>query len=487
MMKTLALLFWMSLPSFAAISSASVWELRTTGSDSNGGFFVAGASGTDYSQQDAAQYTFTDLASTNATTNPCIVSSASHNFVAADVGNGLQITNGTNWNAGWYQIVSVSSNNATLDRACGGVASITGGTYAVGGALATWATAIGTAGTAIAGNTVWVKSGTFTLTAAVTLQNSGTETAGPIIVHGYHTTRGDQDGTQPLLTTATNSTSLINPNAKLRWQFINLHMTNTAGTRASGFNCTAGGAPGYMAFTNLVMDGFSTAFLCGNIGAANGINNSVLQNSEVKNCTGNGIEFGGTAVFIMNNYIHGNTGSGIDTGASLGSANIIGNFVASNSSRGIKHDNDTATNMILINNTVYSNTSDGIYSPLTSASSLEFILMNNVIYGNGGFGVNITNSTTAGILINQNNAYGSNTSGARSGIAAGANDVTLTADPLTSSTNAALNNTAGGGAACRAAGFAGVMTAGGTGYIDIGALQHQDAGSGGQRSYACVQ
>ena len=53
------------------------------------------------------------------------------------------------------------------------------------------------------------------------------------------------------------------------------------------------------------------------------------------------------------------------------------------------------------------------------------------------------------------------------------NEITLTADPFTdaSSYNFTLNDTAGGGALCRAAGS--------RAFRDIGALQHEDAGGGG--------
>lgn len=51
-----------------ALPAATVWEVRTTGSDAAcSGGFVAGASGTDYSQQNAAQYSASDLASANGT------------------------------------------------------------------------------------------------------------------------------------------------------------------------------------------------------------------------------------------------------------------------------------------------------------------------------------------------------------------------------------------------------------------------------------
>jgi hypothetical protein len=65
-----------------ALPTTTVIEVRTTGNDSNGGGFVAGASGTDYSQQNSAQYTFSNLASSNATSSSPTVTSASHNFVA---------------------------------------------------------------------------------------------------------------------------------------------------------------------------------------------------------------------------------------------------------------------------------------------------------------------------------------------------------------------------------------------------------------------
>lgn len=63
---------------------------------------------------------------TNLTTDPNtantaspVVSSASYNFVAADVGHWLFIQSGTNWIAGWYKILSVASNKATIDAAIG--------------------------------------------------------------------------------------------------------------------------------------------------------------------------------------------------------------------------------------------------------------------------------------------------------------------------------------------------------------------------------
>ena len=90
--------------------------------------------------------------------------------------------------------------------------------------------------------------------------------------------------------------------------------------------------------------------------------------------------------------------------------------------------------------------------PLASATGLSGFASGNAFYGNTTVRVNFS--------------YGL------------ASDVTLSGDPLNApgSNDFTLNNTAGEGALCRAAGFPGALLSGGTGYLDIGALQHQDSG-----------
>src|SRR6185369_12331568 len=51
-------------------------------------------------------------------------SSASYNFQAGDVGHLLFIGAGTNWTVGFYPIVSVAANAATLDASIGAACSI---------------------------------------------------------------------------------------------------------------------------------------------------------------------------------------------------------------------------------------------------------------------------------------------------------------------------------------------------------------------------
>ena len=175
-------------------NASTVWEVRPgTGNANNGGGF--GGTGTDYSNQNTAQYSFlaaggtytNNLTATNV--NPAVLSSASYNFTASDVGNVINITAGTNFVAGRYQIISVAANAATLDRNCctGGAASV--GSGYVGGAITTPDAIYATI---VAGNKVWINNGGAT---AATMLGARSFTAGtigaPVVFEGYNASRGD--------------------------------------------------------------------------------------------------------------------------------------------------------------------------------------------------------------------------------------------------------------------------------------------------------
>ena len=185
-----------------ALSASVVWEVRSAqGSMSeapsvnNGGGFDSSVAtpGTDYSIA-AGGYGYTDLATADGDDPAVGVTSASHNFVAADEGNIIHITAGTNWTPGFYTITDTAANAAILDRAPSSTnGALTGGTFHVGGALA----AIGNIGSATAGlgaapgNKIWVKAdGAYSIGATDTMANAGTTTL-PITIEGYKTARGD--------------------------------------------------------------------------------------------------------------------------------------------------------------------------------------------------------------------------------------------------------------------------------------------------------
>ncbi len=183
-----------------AISSTAVWEVRTTGASTNGGAFVTGASGSDFSQQPGPQFALTGVTSAGAGSTVLHASAA-----ASMVGNVAQVISGTNFTTGFFEIISVVAGvSITFNTNFAGVAITTGvgatGVINVGGAFKYSATAVDGlfASSVRPGNIVWVKSGTYTATgfnyiaATVNL---------PIKYLGYNVTRGDNplSSTRPVL------------------------------------------------------------------------------------------------------------------------------------------------------------------------------------------------------------------------------------------------------------------------------------------------
>src|SRR3990167_5004487 len=113
-----------------ALPATTVWEVRTDGNDANGGGFVTGGAGTDRSQQAAAQIAYTDLVIGGTTTE---LTSAAFPFSAAEVGNILNVTGGTGFTTGWYQVVSVAAGGAPVGRGGGAGGGAGGGGGRPGG------------------------------------------------------------------------------------------------------------------------------------------------------------------------------------------------------------------------------------------------------------------------------------------------------------------------------------------------------------------
>ncbi len=177
-----------------AISSTIVWRVQATATaaNANGGGFKPGASGTDYSQQNAAQYNLTGM-TTAGVTAILLTASASADMV----GNIAHIISGTNFTVGWYEITSVSPGvSITLDRNCAsGIGAL--GAVNIGGAISlgsstTNQTDTNWAAVPISGNTIYLTgsvtfAATFTVATGVSLigiqtqaySDSGTKHLGP--------------------------------------------------------------------------------------------------------------------------------------------------------------------------------------------------------------------------------------------------------------------------------------------------------------------
>jgi hypothetical protein len=203
--------------------------------------------------------------------------------------------------------------------------------------------------------------------------------------------------------------------------------------------------------------------------------------SEVTGCTAESIDGQSTnAVFFNDLWIHDNTGPlyAASSGAVIGCL-ITNNSGASNDGLNLPNGYD----VLVRNCVIHGNGRHGIALP-NNYANLQPGIQNNIITNNGGYGIFFNQSPVQPAQIPEfrNNAFRSNTSGNYNHSISGLGDIALTGDPFMNAAagDFSLNNTAGAGAAARAAGYPGVFPGGlTTGYLDIGAAQHQDPAGGG--------
>lgn len=343
-----------------AIGATAVWEMRTTAGNSGlqGGFYTSG--GTDYSQQDNAQLVLTDLSTDAAGTT---ITSVGGGFTSAMVGNGIYLTGGNSAvTAGWYEIKTyVSSTVITIDRSAGASKGLTAGaTGRVGGA--TYFSVASSAAT-VAGNTIYVKAGTYNLDNSATTTSATTSLA----IHwiGYNSTRGDNP-------TGTNRPEISQGAYYLYFgdylDVCHMRFTGTnaivvrSETNTTLFNCKSENTSetaGRYAFRNASSNNNPTWIDCEAI-STNGIGIGVesigayISHCYIHDCGQIGIEFGGAISHTTIDY------SAIDT--------CVKGLVLS-----------TAVGVKVINCVFYNNSTSGIET--SGAGGLT--LINNIFSGNG--------------------------------------------------------------------------------------------------------
>jgi len=481
-----------------ALSAQMVWEVRpTNGSDNNGGGFKAGATGTDYSQQNAAQYALTSL--TTAAANAIILTASA----SADmVGNTIQILSGTNFTLGIYEITAVSVGvSITVDRNCTTAAGASG-TANVGGALQTLtklaANMVGSNKAFVKAEATITTTAGFTFTAATVIPS---ETVPASRLFGYTTTRGDYGQVSITLSTNINLSAL---------QF------NGTGWIVDGFNinCSSlAGSTGIYFFGNNVTGSFE-ARNCKISNFTGGAGIYVTNYSaSVHHCelTG-GTSAAPAAIYfptngyyasICDNWIHDNVCPGI-TGLLEGSV-VTGNTISNNT--GASSD-AIVTNMwdvYIVGNVLYKNGRHGIFlNKTTNGQFGSMYIRKNIITDHTTVGAAGLKCNTAALPADpryDGNVYYNNTTnrvnmdGTSTNPVDGVSPYTNTLDILCTVspfTNAAgndftLNNTANGGALVRGkmgpiggtlySGILGLTTL--TGYADPGVYQHQDPAGGG--------
>lgn len=487
MRRVLAALLLLAVPRLsAALSANSVWEVRTAGNDKNGGGFVTGASGTDWSIFDnknasgcsSCGSSTTDLSVTDGVTaGTTTVTSITANFQTTIVGNIIYIEGGTGSITGaWYQVTArASTTSITVDRSTG-LTTGTGVTLNIGGALLTIQKALDNI--TVVGMQVYVKAdGTYSISTGLTDSN-GSSTTTLMVIRGYTSTRTD-DGKATIQASAAITMLTISAQGHAWRNFI---IDGNSDTGTNGVNVTGGRSQ----LRNLIVKNLSgygvqtsssTAFYAVDV--------------EIFGCdTTAGLNVSNATAFARRLYIHDNTVPGVVAGG--GTLVITDSTIESNSGASSDGVQTTGHSVVLIGVNLYNNGRDGFRITSGAAAAGGSMIVNSIMDSNAGYGGNFSGagSSTAEQPSMGYNAYRNNGTAARNNYAAETGAVTLTGIPWTDAPNGdfTLNNTSGAGAACRAAGAPGTiqgMT--GTGYRDIGAFQHQDpASSGGGGSFTFV-
>lgn len=446
-----------------ALSAPIIWRVfGGTGASTNGGGFNPSATGTDWSNQAAAQYSLTGL--TTAGAAALIATTAA----SADmVGNVLHVNSGTNFTVGFYEILSVVVGvSITVDRnATTGVGAA--GAAAVGGALDT----LGRITAAVvAGNTIGFK-GSYTTTAAETFGNIGTTTA-PFRIIGYTTTIGDgylgrTNSNGPLITTnfptiTYTSTGRLTVGSMAILETINITSAASTGT--------------------LNLTGSDNTVRAWNV--TNSANNAasvacIAATAEILDCdmACTNATTGALAVLNMtaaNNVVKGGRFTATSTGvpvvalgagspsAGISDATIFGGATGVSVTT-------TSGRVALDGCTIAGTAGDGV--SIIASSTVRHVVANCCITDNGGYGVN----PNGGAVAVSNTRFRDNTSGAIN--ASAWTTATNYGAVTTGAGTSDYTNAAGGNYSLIATSPA--VNAALPSFASMGALQRSQTGSGG--------
>lgn len=425
--------------SWGALPAGLSWEVRTGGASDNGSCYdLVNDGGTDYTQQDSAQLTLTDLATTGAVTT---LTSATGGFTSAMIDNCIYIASGTNFDVGYYEITAFTdTNTVTLDRTPSSAGAGSGGNGKVGGGVDH---PDRVDSSLVAGNHVWIQAGTYNRLGSNTYvldvsDSQGNDHSTPIIWEGYNSVRGDEPigSNRPVIDCADTATNGITSdggyNIMLKWLIIQDCLDD--GIQADtlfgwGLRVTSNDGDG--------VDGenFSCAFCEIDTNTGNG----VITNAANRNIT------------LYYSYVHDNGGSGAGVNYAGGGGGVIFVKSVADSNSGNGFYNRSNLGFTAVNNVAYNNSSEGFWQ--THAGELaEWVWIDNIAHSNGAYGFSLDNtSREAPFLIGHNISY-NNTSGAFENVGSWLQIGNLTSNP--SFVNAASGNfTVNSGSPALDAGF----------------------------------
>jgi len=206
----------------------------------------------------------------------------------------------------------------------------------------------------------------------------------------------------------------------------------------------------------------------------------LIADSEIFNCGGNGCQpASGSAsrwanMMISGNSIHDNTGDAIG-GFLAQQLYIMSNLLYDNGGDGIGNTTGSAAsaNITIMNNVIALNTGNGID---ISNSESHVIILNNIIRSNGAFGLLITDARAVYAGYIDYNAYSNNTSGASDETTLSGDNNVLTDPDFVSETDGSENFLLNPGSPCHLGGIHG-------GSMGIGPANDDTGGGGGIAVY----
>jgi len=444
---------------------AYVAEIRTTGSDQNGGYFNTGYSGTtDYSQRDTPILSLSDLTTTGS--GATSVSSVTGGFTPDMAHNFVNIISGTNFVSGLYEITSVTnSNTVVLSKSPTPNGAGSRGVGNIGGAFATPGYFAGNS--SFQPSYAWIRAGTYIISVGTSNVSSGTlygtsqgsGSSSSRYLFGYYQTRGDNPtdvSKMPyfLYTASTQNVNIIDTGFTIIMNLV-IDCNNIAGTTAVNKLEDAGRSDGGAAI-NVIAKNASYGFVgaypaigCAAINCNWGFANSCALGCYAEKCASGGFDcsLASDCIYLSN----GGTGRGI-------------------------YDNRLCENCVVVNSA-----GDGFYQPNGG------VMINCIAVGSAGYGFSGVSGYSQRYTINC--AGFSNSSGNYPSGTADPSYVreyffrTLSNNPFLSSTDFSLNAISGGGLELRGSDLVGKIPPPTFGFStattfkrDVGAGQHSETG-----------
>jgi hypothetical protein len=404
-----------------AVLAAAVWRVRPSGSNTNGGGYDGTnyPGGTDYSQQNSAQASGTN-ATTSGAGSTTFTDATAAAFTSSMVGNCIQITAGTNFQTGFYFVVTfTNANSVVLDRTPSSGGAGSAGVWKLGGGWADFWTNTPSTGPVVANNTVFILGSGTPNPAAYTYDYTTTVAFGPagnnVVYANDPSTPGykafpDTTGGMPVV--KWNHTGNVFNNASGN-DFVckGLWFVGTANsvTGVNLFNNTATNTLFYVLGCIYDQFSFDTRFAIANNGpvalygcevftsvapGANGTKEAILSNIA--------------AVWVVGCNIHDTVGPGITTvGAGLTITNTI---IAKCRATGITMQT-TAAPVFMRNCTIDGNIGSGVN--ITAAGQTSSVGMVSNIFSNhtqaGTYGINNSAGGIGQLLIDFNVFYNNTT------------------------------------------------------------------------------